>query len=63
MPGARSPQTQSTKLVPETAVLDGFLEHGQLQLLSVRADGMQVGPVKYRFILSYLWFEVDVSRS
>ena len=26
-PGTQSPQTQSTKLVPETAALDGFLDH------------------------------------
>jgi len=57
MPGGRSPQTQSTKLVPETAALDGFLAHGQLQLFPVRADGMQVGPVTCRFICSEYWFE------
>jgi hypothetical protein len=63
MPDARSLQTQSIKLVPKTAALDGFLEHRQLQLLLVRADEMQVGPVKCRFIRSYLWFEGAVSCS
>jgi len=57
MPDARSPQTQSIKLFPKTAALDGFLEHGQLQLILVCADGIQVGPIKCRFIRSYLWFE------
>jgi len=63
MPDARSPQTQSTKLVPKTAAFDGFLEHCQLQLFLVRADGMQVGVDKCRFIRSYLWFEVAAGRN
>jgi len=42
MHGARRPETQSIKLAPKTVALDEFLEHGQLQLLLVRADEMQV---------------------
>ena len=57
MSSARRPETQSIKLVQKTAALDGFLEHGQLQLLLARAEEMQVSADKCRFIRSYLWFE------
>ena len=62
MPYARSPQTQSTRLIPKTAAFDEFLEHRQLQLFLVRADGMQVDADKCRLIRSYLWFEVVTGR-
>jgi len=63
MPGARSPQTPSTNLASTTAPFDGFLELCQLQIILVGGGGMQVGPIKCRFIRSYLWFDLVVSRS
>lgn len=52
IPGARGPQMLSTNLAPTTAPFDGFLELCQLQIILVGADGMQVGPIKCRFIRS-----------
>jgi hypothetical protein len=39
------------------------LEHGQLQLILVCADGMQVGADKCRLIFSYRRFEVGAGCS
>ena len=53
----------SAIFIQKLDLLKAFWTLGQLQLFLVRADGMQVGRDKCRFICSYLWFEVAVSRN